>query len=88
MRTSISKSVIAGLAGLSLTASVFAWAEPAAASYEYHWNPRQAGSHENSVSSRPTSAERGLKLAERDLECSVGGYSDPDYGQGLAIYCW
>jgi hypothetical protein len=37
------------------------------------------------VGSRPTSAEGDLKLA---LECSVGPYSDPDYGQGLAIYCW
>ena len=44
------------------------------------------GSVESTVSSRPTRADGDLKLAE--LECSAGGYSDPEYGEGLAIACW
>jgi hypothetical protein len=63
MRTSISKYLIAGLAGLSLTASAFATTEPAAAGYEYQRNAKQAGSVESSVSSRPTSPEGAVKLA-------------------------
>jgi hypothetical protein len=76
MRTSISKSMIAGLAALSLIAPVFAATDPASAGYKYRSNTGQARTVKSSVCSRPTSAEGNSKLALRDVfgcSCSPSG---------------